>query len=57
MAEIVDGPNGPHKIEIKREDFEESIDTYIEKIIDFHSEKVFQAQTYTAITFLNKNIN
>lgn len=32
VAEIVDGPNGPHKIEIKREDFEESIDTYIEKI-------------------------
>jgi len=30
------------------------MNTYIEKIIDFHSEKVFQAQTYTAITFLNK---
>lgn len=32
VAEIIDGPKGPHKIEIKREEFEESIDTYIEKI-------------------------
>lgn len=27
------------------------------KIIDFNSKKVFDAQTYTAITFLTKNIN
>ena len=32
VTEIVEGPKGPHKIEIKREEFEESIDTYLEKI-------------------------
>ena len=31
-SEIIEGPKGPHKIEIKRDEFEESIDTYIEKI-------------------------
>ena len=32
VTEIVEGPKGPHKIEIKKEEFEESIDTYLEKI-------------------------
>ena len=32
VTEIIEGPKGPHKIEIKREEFEESIDTYLEKI-------------------------
>ena len=32
VTEIVEGPKGPHKIEIKREEFEESIDTYLEDV-------------------------
>ncbi|MDP7171942.1 MAG: Hsp70 family protein, partial [SAR324 cluster bacterium] len=32
VTEIIEGPKGPHKIEISRKEFENSIDTYIEKI-------------------------
>ena len=31
-TEIIEGPKGPHKIDISRKEFEDSIDTYIEKI-------------------------
>ena len=31
-AEVVVGPNGPHTIDVSRKEFEDSIDTYIEKI-------------------------
>ena len=29
---IIEGPKGPHKIDVSRKEFEDSIDTYIEKI-------------------------
>ena len=31
-TEIIEGPKGPHKIDISRKEFEDSIDTYVEKI-------------------------
>lgn len=31
-TEIIEGPKGPHKIDVSRTEFEDSIDTYIEKI-------------------------
>ena len=31
-TEIIEGPKGPHKIDVSRKEFEDSIDTYIEKI-------------------------
>jgi molecular chaperone DnaK len=31
-TEIIEGPKGPHKIDISRNEFEDSIDTYVEKI-------------------------
>jgi molecular chaperone DnaK len=31
-SEIIEGPKGPHKIDVSRTEFENSIDTYIEKI-------------------------
>ncbi len=31
-SEIIEGPKGPHKIDVSRKEFEDSIDTYIEKI-------------------------
>ena len=32
VSEIIEGPKGPHKIDISRNEFENSIDMYIEKI-------------------------
>ena len=32
LSEIIEGPKGPHKIDVSRKEFEDSIDTYIEKI-------------------------
>ena len=31
-SEVIEGPKGPHKIDISRSEFEKSIDTYVEKI-------------------------
>ena len=31
-TEIIEGPKGPHKIDVSRTEFEDSIDTYVEKI-------------------------
>ena len=31
-TEVIEGPKGPHKIDISRKEFEDSIDTYVEKI-------------------------
>jgi len=31
-TEVIEGPKGPHKIEVSRKEFEDSIDTYVEKI-------------------------
>jgi len=31
-TEVIEGPKGPHKIDVSRKEFEDSIDTYIEKI-------------------------
>ena len=32
VSEIIEGPKGPHKIDVSRTEFENSIDTYVEKI-------------------------
>ena len=32
VTEVIEGPKGPHKIEVSRKEFEDSIDTYVEKI-------------------------
>ncbi len=32
VSEVIEGPKGPHKIDISRSEFEKSIDTYVEKI-------------------------
>ena len=32
MSEIIEGPKGPLKIDLSKNEFENSIDTYLEKI-------------------------